>query len=68
MSMERCLGELTWALTGTPPSVDCLKFGVSKGLVRRLRHKSMTKMPKYYAAVQLPSRASDARHGAPCLA
>ena len=33
--MERCLEEFKGVLTGALPTVDCLKFGVSKGLVRR---------------------------------
>ena len=35
VSMERCLEEFKGVLTGALPTVDCLKFGVSKGLVRR---------------------------------
>ena len=35
LSMERCLEEFKGVLTGALPTVDCLKFGVSKGLVRR---------------------------------
>lgn len=35
LTIERCVGEFRGVLTeGTLPTVDCLKFAVSKGLVR----------------------------------
>ena len=35
LTIERCVGEFRGMLTeGTLPTVDCLKFAVSKGLVR----------------------------------
>ena len=33
-SMERCVREFRGVLTGALPTMDCMKFGVSKGLVR----------------------------------
>lgn len=35
LTIERCLGEFRGMLTGGIPTMDCVKFGVSKGLVRR---------------------------------
>jgi hypothetical protein len=34
LTMERCMGELNAVLTGALPTADCIKLGVSKGLVR----------------------------------
>jgi hypothetical protein len=34
LTMERCMGEFNAVLTGALPTVDCIKLGVSKGLVR----------------------------------
>jgi hypothetical protein len=46
-SMERCAGELAGALKGAMPTVECLAFGVSKGLVRRaLRLRSNAATPR----------------------
>ena len=37
LSIERCTGEVLGVFTGAVPSTDCVKFAVSKGLVRHPR-------------------------------